>query len=524
MTYQALLQQYQRERPGGPGGDDFNNWVIQRTGTGNWDEIPDNFFTTNPTPAANTTSAPAAGGGDSTLEGQLQAYFSSNPAFAAEYERVKAGGDQRSPIEWMYDHLQNSPADLTKFQAQVNTSLGTNVDATGGQPLEQALLGQFLPGLLADAGNDEQRRQLVDQLTKQLTGNFTTTVNALSPEANAARLAAELDQAGKTGAEISSSAATSAADQQKALEDAMAARRNALAAEIAALRGAFDTQSAARRAALQTELDQLTAAQAPLSKARLDTANALASGINLGLEDTTDRLTAERAKQGYIGTSTFDNNALARATIGARQQAAQALGSARELNAGDVRAIGAHGATEGRTIADELAANLLNTSGREATEGRTLADLLATGGQGIATNLATQQQGARDSTTLARQGYFDNAYTRGIGQLLTIPGLTTSLTGSLGALDNYGQSGMNRALSALNWWNTNQGAAPTAGYTPLTADTSGNDIAGLGAGLLGAGLKYAQGSDWWRTPTTPAPKTTAPATTTAPSSSSDWTF
>lgn len=375
------------------------------------------------------------------------------------------------------------------------------------------------------------------------------------------------------------------------------ARKAALEQEIASLRTASTAENQARVAALQAEIDGLTAAQAPMAQARLDSANALTTAVNLGLESTNDRLTAERARQGYLGSSSFSDANLARAAIGARQQGAQAMGAAREANAADTRAIQGRAATEGRSLADILAGRNFDISGREATEGRSIADMIAanerdvgirgasgtrgiadeaansvfditsrgatgarsladilaegtrtigdtrasgsaaikasTGqglmnignagasqryqdsvmgsdrlrslldelakGQGsIAGTLAQQQQQARDTGTTARQGYFDNAYTRGQGGLLSRANLGSNLANTLTGLEGYGSAGTNRALNTLNWWNTNTGAAPTPGYTPATVDTSGNDIAGLGAGLLGAGLSYGNANNWWQ--------------------------
>ncbi len=497
-----------------------------------------------------------------------------------------------------------------------------NSAPTTNMPVEQGLLNTALPGLLTDVQGDAARRALVAQLTGQATGDYNAARNALSPEANAARLAAEQAQAAQTGATISGNAATSAAAQlkslqdsiaamqgnltgdlaakasalqqqiasltanlgtldaaqkatlatqiqanQKNLEDSIAAQKNSLGTEIASLRTAADAQSVARAAALQKELEGLNAAQAPLQQARLDSANALATGVNLGLQSTNDALTAKQAQEGYLGGSSFDNAAMARAAIGARQQAAQALGSAREQNASDTAAIGTHGATEGRSIADQLAGNLAGISGQEATGTKSLADLLATGTQGIAntgaagnaaisgstntglfnvnntgagqtyqdqvfgadqqkaladalakgsggigTTLATQQQTAADQTAQAQQAYFDNAFARGQAGILATPGLASQLTGTLNGLENYGNSGLNRTLGVLNWWGTNT-QAPTAGQLATSADTSGNGIASLGANLLGSALKAGTANNWWQTPTTATPA--APATTPA---------
>lgn len=485
---------------------------------------------------------------------------------------------------------------------------------TGGTtlPLEQDILNQYLGGLLSDADHDQVRRELVAKLGEQAVADFEAARNAISPEENARRLAEELAQADATGGRIATSAADSAAAQLKALQDSVAAmqgnltgslaakakalqdqiaaltsnlntldatqkktladqiattqkdlndsiaaQQGNLTTQIAALKGAADANSQARAAALQKELDSLTAAQAPMAQARLDSANALATAVNLGLQSTEDQLTADRAKQGYLGSSTFDQAALARAGINARQQAAGALGNARELNAGDLRTIQAHGATEGRSIADQLASLNLGIDTQGATGQRTLADLLATGtqtigdtgaaglagienntatsragigaaganqtyqdqvfgadqqraladalakgGGSIGTTLAQQQQAARDAATAARQGYFDNAYTRGQAGILARPGLSSGLVGTLNGLDNYGNTGLNRLLSTLNWWSTGGQQAPTAVTVPATASNAGNDLSGLGAGLLGGALKAGMANNWWTAPKT----------------------
>lgn len=486
----------------------------------------------------------------------------------------------------------------------------TSIDTGTEMPLEQDLLNQALPRLLGDVEADAGRQTLADTLGQQAQDDYAAARNALSPEENARRLAEELAQADVTSARLSDSAGTAAAEQlaalqqsiasmqqnltgdlaarasalqqqiasftqnlntfdatqrealaqqiaanQQNLETSIASQRQSLADEITALRGAADAQSVARKAALQAEIDGLTAAQVPMAEARLNSANALSTAINLGLEATTDQLTAQRAKQGYIGSSSFDDANLARATIGARQGAAQALGQARELNAGDIRTIQSRGATEGRTLADEYANNLLSISGREAAGGRTLADILAEGTRTIGDNSAAgtaaitantgaqrmnignagaaqtyqdqtmgstqlralldslaqgtgaiagvksqQQQQARDSGTTARQGYFDNAYTRGLSGTLARTGLGSQLTNTLTGIDDYAGSGLNRTQRALDWWATNPGAAPTPGYTPAQASNSGNDIAGLGAGLLSAGINYGNANSWWQKP------------------------
>lgn len=494
------------------------------------------------------------------------------------------------------------------------------VPDTENLPIEQGILQTALPNLLGDIEGDAGRRELVNTLTGQATDDYNAARDALSPEASAARLAQELAQADETTGRISDSSATAAAQQlaalqasvaamqqnltgdlaaraaalqqqitsftqnlnafdatqrqalaeqiaanQQNLESSITAQRQALTDEVTALRGAADANSVARKAALQAEIDGLTAAQAPMAQARLDSANALSAAVNLGLQATNDKLTAQRAKQGYLGSSSFSDAAQARAAIGARQDAAQVMGTAREANAGDLRTINSRAATEGRTLADDYANALMGLTGREATGNRSLADILAqdtrtigdTGAAGrasianttgqnllnvknagatqqyqdqtmgstqlralldslaqgsgsIASTQATQQQQARDAGSAARQDYFDNAYTRSLGGTLARPGLGANLASTLTSLGDYGNSGLNRSLGTLNWWSTNTNAAPTPQANAAVVDQSGNAISSLGSSLLGSAINVGNSQNWWQTPKTTTTPTIAP--------------
>lgn len=447
-------------------------------------------------------------------------------------------------------------ADAGNVQAtKVLTDAGyENSTPTTNMPVEQGILQTALPGLIGDVEGDAKRRELAAQLTGQATGDYNAARDALSPEANAARLAAEQAQANKTGTAISDSAATSAAGQLKALQDSIAAlqgnltgdlaakaaalqqqitslntnldtldasqkatlatqiaanqkdleasisaQRDSLSQQLTSLRSGVDTQTAAQRAALQQELaslsdvntqqaaarkaalqeqlatlnstagtqnqskvaalqkevDALTAAQAPMAQARLDSANALTTAVNLGLQSTNDQLTATQAKQGYLGGSTFDQAALARAAIGARQQGAQVLGSAREANAADLLAINAHGATQGRSLADELANNLAGISGQGAADNRSISDQLAASQAGVGNLGATGEAGiagndANAKLAITAQGAGD---TRSLSDLLATG---TRTIGDTGAAGNAAISGAT-ATGKFNVGNTGAG-------------------------------------------------------------------
>ncbi len=499
-------------------------------------------------------------------------------------------------------------------------------NGTGGEgvPLEQDLLERALPRIYGDIDADAGRSELAAQLAAQARADYEASRNALSPEENARRLQEEYAMADQTAGRLSESAGVASAEQLTALQAAIAqmqqnltgqsaaqaaalqqqlaaltsnldqfdetqraalttqlaeqtanlqtqidAQRQSLANELTGLQGAVDAESVARKAALEQEIAGLTAAQEPLSAARLQTAESLATGINLGLESERDRMTAENARRGYLGGSSFEDANALRAVIGARQGAATVMGQAREANAADTRTIQGRSATEGRSLSDELARNTRGVTERGVTGERTLADALAAGNRGIAdygtnsrtaittttganrmnignagatqqyqdqvagaaqqreisdalargtsditTNRATQQQQARDSGTTARQGYFDNAYTRGLGGVLSRSNLAGSLASTLTGLDNYANTGLARALNTANWWSTNTGTPPTPGYVPVQASQSGNDLAGLGAGLVSAGLTYGNSTGWGQ------PKTTA--NNSAPANSNQW--
>ncbi len=590
------------------------------------------YFDSNPGFRAEYERNRAAGVDNRTPTQWMQGFIQENPGEFDKFSAFVSGGSGNSggspdlPQDQLDALIAKANAGDQQAIAALQAAGYEQTADTETLPVEQGLLGTALPGLVQDVEGDAQRRALANQLSGTATAAFNNAANALSPEENAKRLAEELSQADVTGGLINDSASTAAADklaalqesiaamqdnlsgdlatkatalqqqiaafqanlstldatqksalaeqiasQQKNLEDSITAQRNNLTTEIAGLRGAADAQSVARKAALQAEIDGLTAAQVPMAQARLDSAAALTTAVNLGLESTRDQLTAQRAKQGYIGSSTFSDAANARAAIQARQQAAQAMGTAREANAGDLRTIQARAATEGRSIADELANNNLSIAGREATGGRTLADLLAGGTQTLADtgatglsaiknntgtslfnlnnagagqsfqdqtfgadqkraladalakgsgdiggNLASQLQAGRDSTTLAKQNYFDNAYTRGLSGTLAIPGLASTLAGSLAGIDNYGQSGLNRTQNLLNWWATPNAAAPVQQFQAVQADNSGNQIASLGSSLLGAATKAGQANNWWQG------TTTKPTSTVDTNNYTDW--
>lgn len=396
-------------------------------------------------------------------------------------------------------------------------------------------------------------------MQRNLTGDLAARSAALQQQI--ASLTQNLDQLDATQRQALT---TQVASMQADLEQAINTQRQALTDQIAALGNAATTEAQSRRASLQQELAGLTAAQAPLAEARTKAAELQATAVNVGLERTRDQMTADSARAGFVGGSTVQDAALARATIDARARAAQAVGAARVANATDTRDIGVRGASGERSIADALAAAQREIAGQGATgnaaltgalaqgrqaignfgsagtagitnntataragigamganqtfqdqvfgsqQQRALADALAQGNLAITSNQAGQTQQAQNQGAAARATYYDNDYNRSLNAALGLTALPTNLTSTLTGLDNYANSGLNRTLNTLNWWSTNQGAAPTPGYTPLQPSNTGNDISNLGNGIFRLGANIGAANNWWQT--TPGRTTTTTA-------------
>lgn len=398
--------------------------------------------------------------------------------------------------------------------------------------------------------------QATTQMQQNLTGDLATKAAALQQQLTSLQQnATTLDAAQK--AALTQQITSQIAD----LHDSIATQRQALQDQITALGTAADTQSQAKLAALNQEIQGLTAAQAPLNAARLAAAGMQATAINTGLESTKDQLTAQNALAGYYGGSTGQDAALARATIAARQNAAQAVGGAQTQNATDTRDIGFQGATGQNTIASALAdaqnqiaqqsatgkaaltsgeavgtqqlkdtqaggtaaisgqtaqslANIGNlgattTYGNVSTgadQSRTIADALAQGSYGLNAGNAAQTLAANQAGNAAKATYYDNNYNRSLAAALAPASIASGTAGALTGLDQYATSGLNGALNTLNWWSTNSGTPPTPGAIATQPSTAGNSLSNLGSGLVNAGIGIGNSQNWWQSVPT---KTTA---------------
>lgn len=318
-------------------------------------------------------------------------------------------------------------------------------------------------------------------------------------EGRQANFVTRLQQENQTADDTAARLAKSAADAAQTRLDALDQRKVEMTAALDRMQGdrsgALDAQTAQLRTALGQLEGERQAALKQLTDARLAAAEGLVTGINVGLESERDRLTAERAAQGYVGGSSMDTTNMLRATINARQAAAETVGSARVANAGDARALG-----------DEIAGTRFNITGNDATARRGIAedtakgrfnldDALSTSRVGVADQLATGQQTAADAGAKLRLAYFDNDLTRRQQASLVPATLGAQRLALLDAAGAAGQSGLTRTLNNLNWFASS--ATPPSTTPAFTAPSQvGNDIAALGAGLVRGGFSAANSAGW----------------------------
>lgn len=528
--------------------DDINRDAGRRT-------VADNLATqaTAGAQSAATTLARTQGGG---FDGKT--YFAQNQDVAKEYERLGGQAGTGLTIDQFAErhYLQNGQREGRQPAYIQNAQLAQDFDnANRTQAANIAANNQ------AYKTQTDALQTATSSLQQNLTGNLAAKAAALDQQ-----VAALNQNADQLDATQRKALADQIAAMQANLEQEVATQKQALTEQLATLGNNASAEAQSRRAALQQEIAGLTAAQAPLNEARLKAAELQATAVNVGLERTRDQLTADAARDGYVGGSTIQDAALVRATVDARQRAAEAMGGARVANATDNRDIGARDATGQRTIADALAGRTreigdygantnfqltsnaatgrrqigdLNASGTAAItnntgqnrfnignfqanttasnanfgadQNRSILDAQTQGNYALTSNNAQQNQAATLQGNAARANYQDQDYNRTVAGGLALAAIPQNLTQTYTTLDNYANSGLTRAQNTLNWWSTNQNAAPTPGVTQVQASNTGNDISGFGAGLTGAALSYGNANRWWTTPSAPSlPKSATP--------------
>ncbi|MFH1742154.1 MAG: hypothetical protein ABIH23_24385 [bacterium] len=439
MTYETLLSAYQQmggKVATGPQQDAFNRWtdeIMAAVGANNWEEIPDDAFSSGTVNPAN----PSVAGLPNIDPDRLQLLMTrADAGDAAAIAELEAAG---------YEKVSN----------------------TENIPLEQGILQTATPGLIKDIEGDAARRAEVERLTEQtgidfsglretlgqaattidpvtgkITSPLTTSLQGSVAETSAAEKAAaavaakaQLDalnvsidqmQGNLQGALAQQAAALKTAvtalgnnlttldasqraalaqqieSQRANLEQSITEQRAALTAEVEQLRGNASTQAASRRAALEQQIVELNAAQVPMNEARIRAAESLVTAVNLGLERTRDQLTATGAMRGYQGGSSMEDAALVRAVVDARQQAAGTRGQAELANASDIRDIATYGAGGRFTIEDELAAALRGAGDYGAGGERALLTQGAIDRRGIGDLAATEGRNIAGSTAVNR--------------------------------------------------------------------------------------------------------------------------
>lgn len=353
--------------------------------------------------ANQTTAANIAASADAT-KSQLQALSQ-----ATTQMQQNLTGDlatKASALQQQITSLQQNAGNLDAAQRaallqQIQTQQQDLVQSVSAQ--KQA--ADTAAGTLRTAASTNAQNQLsnlaqsVTQLQANLSGESATKAAALS--AQLASLNQNLDTLDASQRAALTQQITT---QIQDLHDSIGTQRQALQDQITALGTAADAQSQAKLASLNQEIQGLTAAQAPLNAARLAAADMQATAVNTGLESTKDQLTAQSALAGYYGGSTGQDAALARATISARQNAAQAVGGAQTANATDTRDIGIQGAAGQKTIADALADAHNQIAGQAATGTAGLTVGQALGTEQLKDTQATGLSGIASNTALSRAG------------------------------------------------------------------------------------------------------------------------
>lgn len=542
-SYQDLLAHFRKTVPnaddilasGNQGGDFFNKWtgdIMADLGVATWEEIPAEVL------PQYEYAGPDLGATQSAEQylfnaaaGSLVPQIEADKARAEEAAALTAQtGDAFTGFRNTLDLATPTVGPSGELTSPLLTSQIATVNATSDA--QKLAADQAAAKSLADLS------QSVTAMQANLTGALAQQAEAL--KASVASLQSNLatlddDQRRALASQI--------ADQQRNLEQNIAANRQALTDEVQGLQGNTNAAAVARRTALEQQLAALNAAQAPVAAARIKAAEALVTAINVGLQGTLDQLKATQALAGYIGGSSMQDANLARATIGARQEAALTRGQADLANAADTRDIATYGANTRFAIDDAVAQELQNIANygvqgaanlarQESDQLRAIGDTAAAerrlianqtameranigaweagatlenANQGIAQQLAIQQGGVTGGLDItntqtqqqqeianqkalaeaaARDAVFPTAVTA--GQLATT--LPAEEAAAKTALIPYATVGTRNALDTFNWF-SNTATPPEPTVTLTQPSTAGSDYATLGANLAGAAFQ-----------------------------------
>lgn len=415
-----------------------------------------------------------------------------------EYTGWEAAADAPSFEEWLRGYVAENPEAADRVTSYLQAAAGnlteeqmlenvTDAYLAGerlfGTPAEQALRAQAVVERMAPL------QAMAEEVVRQvLSGETGAAREAAQGGVEAARLAGLADTAG---------AREDLAGLEGAREDALQLTAGAREAMTPALRA----QIAEREQRLRDLGLARTGAADGYARAVEDRALAQQQAIDVAERAALNRLAAERAAGGFAGTSTGMNTAVARALLGARDQAAVARGEAgveaarargeasvqnandlTQVNFGDVGVQAANAALQ--SARERAAVGEQNALDRYAAVLQSAQERAAVGEQGalerrdlVDTNLSTQTQ------------YLDSPYAlaeRGV------------------ALDNLPQSNLyNSQLAlqnALGFFRLGEGMAPTAVNQPsaVVAPGAGAAIGNALSGVGGLILKdQAEGGTNW---------------------------
>jgi len=464
------------------------------------------------------------------------------------------GGDLQKYAQWFTDwwqgpdgvtFLSNPDNAISDGELELLNALGFNMDGGQDTPLEQDLLQKVYSkgqsDMAGDAARQAEATKIIGQINSDLdaakninsslltaspdwtsyvkgnpdiaayynSGAFVTQSDGSRLETATGRVYKTVEDYAKAHFEAFGDAdrqnklqVTTRLDQEyanaddysKTLSDAARLAtdesKTALAEAYAAKQGALDLEGTAKTAAIDDYSKSLLSSLDPVANSRLDAARLQSAAINQGAESTRDQLIADMASQGYLGGSSMSDAALSRATIDARQQAANTMANARLINATDKQGIEGTISDARKTLADYLA------SGKT-----TLTNANADTRFNLDASLANSKADATRMGADLKQNYFDNDLTRKQAAATTNAQLGQLQLSNIGKADEIGWQGLDRTLDRLNWFSTS--ATPTtATATTTEADQSGSLWAGIGSGLLSGGLQLAASNIKSKTPST----------------------
>jgi len=365
-----------------------------------------------------------------------QAYFDSDPGFAAEYNRHMAwsdanrppGEDDRTPVQWLRDHLAANPDSMGDFQTFVTNTYGGGGTTGGGGGGTTSTESWVLP---------PQYQRLLDYGPQTLDalyqGQFLAQQQAKQDEINAAR-------------------SQLAGTEQMKIDE---------------LRKKYGELNQGQLSDLDRILQTRTTGSQGIYDAAMLQADTFANAAKQATENELQRQSAQRALAGFVGSGSGD-----------------ALMRARTLAQGYQQASGAR-AQAGVEQANRLyGINEADATGRFGVNSEYLKALTGF----LDSNARAAEASALLQNTTDNAALFSNDVQTRLANLNAGGGLaqTKLQLDQLAAQAPYND--INALLGTLQFFRQNQPGTP--GYTAAQYEQpiSGGQIAGSALGSLGQGL------------------------------------